>query len=351
MSSTARRAIATGSSRVAGEPALISADPSKPYGRPRITIAICTYRRAALLERLLAALAGQVFAGAPPRLDVVVVDNEGDPRVRGLVETFAGKSGIPARCVVEPRRGISHARNAALDLIGADSDFAAFIDDDEVPSPGWLQALLETQARTGAAVVCGPVAPAFLGAPPPWIEEGEFFRQPRRPVGSRVRPCDGARVDEASTNNALVRMAEVRQGRVRFHEGFGLTGGEDVLFFRDLKGAGAAMVWSPAASVSEHVPVERATFAYLAREYFRCGNVRAAIEAMEGADRAAGNGRRFAASSFRKALKKALSEAALLLAALARGRGRAQINGHLLELANAAGRLAAVAGYRYEHYR
>jgi hypothetical protein len=53
----------------------------------------------------------------------------------------------------------------------------------------------------------------------------------------------------------------------------------------------------------------------------------------------------------RKALKKALSQGPALIAALVCARGRAQIYGHLFELANAAGRLATVVGYRYEHYR
>ena len=161
-------------------------------------------------------------------------------------------------------------------------------------------------------------------------------------------------MDEASTNNVLVRMAEVRRGGVRFHERFGLTGGEDVLFFRDLKAVGAEIVWSPEAWVSEHVPGERATFAYLAREYFRCGNVRAAIEAME-AEEPAGAVRnpRLGIGKDRQegAEEGPVRRAASLIAALVCARGRAQIYGHLFELANAAGRLATVVGYRYEHYR
>lgn len=338
----------TGGERILATPG----EPAAP-AMVRVTIAICTFRRPALLERTLAGIASQVFVnGRRPRLDVVVVDNEGDPRVPDLVEAFAAASRLPSRCVVEPRRGISQARNAALDLIGEESDFVAFIDDDEVPSPCWLQALLETQARTGAAVVCGPVAPAFAGRPPRWIEEGGFFRQPRRPVGLRIEAEEGEAVEEASTNNALVRMTEVRRGRVRFDHGFGLSGGEDVLFFRALKAQGAAIAWSPNAAVSEHVPVERARFAYLAREYFRCGNVRATIEAMEAAAAGHSRSRRLASAAIgRKALKKTVSQGSLLLAALVRGRGRAEMSGHLLELANAAGRLARVAGYRYEHYR
>lgn len=317
-----------------------------------ITIAICTYRRPALLARTLGGIARQEFGqDVPPTLTVVVVDNEGEAEVRRIVRAFASDSGIVAKYVVEPRRGISQARNAALDLIPAESDFAAFIDDDEVPSPGWLCALLATQRRTDAAVVCGPVLPAFKAAPPRWIVDGGFFRQPRRPVGGGIEAGEGAPVDDASTNNALVRLAEVRSAGLRFNEAFGLTGGEDAVFFRKLAALGARMVWSPDAVVSEHVPAKRTTFAYLVREYFRCGNVRAAIETLEPTDGGSLASRSPAVTNTKKALKKAAAHLGPLLAALVRGRGRAHVYGHVFEVANAAGRLAYLLGYRYEHYR
>jgi glycosyltransferase involved in cell wall biosynthesis len=306
------------------------------------------------LALALAGVARQTVArGQAPVVEVVVVDNEGDPRVGEIVRAFAAESGLTARCATEPRRGISQARNAALAMVPADTDFVAFIDDDEVPSPGWLAALLETQRRTGAAVVCGPVVPSFEAAPPRWVEDGGFFHQPRRPALASGGLADGAPVADASTNNALVRVAEMRRGGARFHEDFALTGGEDAVFFAALAAQGAGMVWSPAAWVSEHVPVSRATFAYLAREFFRCGNVRAAIEAMDPQDpgSAVGGRRRAAATSAKKALKKASAQTGPLLAALARGRGRAQVYAHLFELANAAGRIAYLFGYRYAHYR
>lgn len=329
---------------------------SSHEGPVRVAVAICTYRRPALLARTLAGLARQVFPGGPAvAVEVVVVDNEGDPRVGEIVATFALESGLAARCATEPRRGLSQARNAALARVPADADFVAFIDDDEVPSPGWLAALLATQRRTGAAVVCGPVVPAFEVAPPRWVEDGGFFRQPRRPAVASDGTADGAAVADASTNNALVRMAEVRRGKVRFDEDFALTGGEDAVFFAALAAHGAGMVWSPAAWVSEHVPASRATFAYLAREYFRCGNVRAAMEGLDSQDpRArAAVGRRppAAATTAKKALKKASVQTGLLLAALARGDGRARVYAHVFELANAAGRIAYLFGYRYAHYR
>lgn len=319
-----------------------------------VAIAICTYRRAQLLARTLDGISRLTFpAGRAPCLHVVVVDNDGDPAVKAVVDAFADRSGIAATYAVESQRGISQARNRALDLVPADADFVAFIDDDETPSPGWLQALLQTQSRTEAAVVCGPVSPDFAADPPAWIADGAFFEQPRRTSAFGQAPADGSIVDDASTNNALVRLDQIRRTGARFHESFGLSGGEDALFFRQLAGAGATMVWSPGAEVSELVPAARARFGYLVREYFRCGNVRAAIEALD--NREFGTqptaSMRHAAVTLKKSLKKALIHSGALLAAVFGLRGRARAYAHVFELANAAGRLCYLFGFRYQHYR
>ena len=54
------------------------------------------------------------------------------------------------RYVHEPAPGISAGRNRALDEAG-DADLLSFIDDDEVPRPGWLSALIDTWLPTRPA--------------------------------------------------------------------------------------------------------------------------------------------------------------------------------------------------------
>lgn len=323
-------------------------------GGPIVAIAVCTYRRPEQLARTLDGISRQTFStGQPPLLHVVVIDNEGDDRVQAVVRAFAARSGIAVTSAVERRRGISQARNSALDLVPADADFVAFIDDDETPAPGWLQALLATQARTGAAVVCGPVLPEFTAEPSGWVVDGGFFIQPRRSSAGVTLSADGSPVDDGSTNNALVRLDEIRNAALRFHESFGLSGGEDAIFFRRLSAAGARMVWSPEAEVIELVPAARARFGYLVREYFRCGNVRAAIDAIDDGTEGGGPSApvRHAARTLKKSLKKALIHGGAGLAATLGFQGRARVYVHVFELANAAGRLAYLFGFRYQHYR
>ena len=80
-----------------------------------------------------------------------------------LDHAFASPPLVPrlrdARYVHEPRPGISHARNRGV--AEAKGDFVAFIDDDELPAPNWLESLLLTQRTYRADVVLGPVRPVF----------------------------------------------------------------------------------------------------------------------------------------------------------------------------------------------
>ncbi len=238
-----------------------------------IAICVCTYRRPKGLEAALSGIAAQRFAGVRPRLGVVVVDNEGSEKTRSICDEFNNRHDLNITYVHEARRGISQARNAGLDNLPDDADFVAMIDDDEVPAPDWLDRLLSAQRQTDADVVHGPVAPVFPDGAPSWIVDGRFFGWPRSRFGRE--PSERPHLGElrtAATNNVLVRLALVRRLRARFDPSLGLTSAEDPVFFDDLHHAGARIVWSSDAWVSETIPAERARFSYLWRQAFRIGN-------------------------------------------------------------------------------
>ncbi|WP_164051005.1 glycosyltransferase, partial [Serratia marcescens] len=72
-------------------------------------------------------------------------------------------------CVVEPAQGNVHAINAgfatALDAFPG-AEYVLMIDDDEVASPGWLDAMIAAAERENVDIVGGPVVPRFAdGAP------------------------------------------------------------------------------------------------------------------------------------------------------------------------------------------
>ncbi len=182
---------------------------------------------------------------------------------------------MPLTYVHEPKRGISHARNACLDRIPPDSDFFAMIDDDEIPEPDWLDQLLLAQRETGADVILGRVLPIFDASAPQWVKDGGFFGSPsRRPGSIDDTHADQEEIGGGATNNVLVRCSAYRRLNLRFDPERGLTGGSDSLFFRLLKMAGHPIMFASNAKVWETVPPDRTTLGYLLRSEYRGGNLK-----------------------------------------------------------------------------
>ena len=168
--------------------------------------------------------------------------------------------------------GIAAARNRALAEAGA-ADLLAFIDDDERPDPGWLAALLDTWAGTGAAAVAGPVRTELPGNPDPWIVEGGFFTRRHR-----AKLPTGAALPSAATNNLLLDLAPVRRAGLRFDPAFGISGGEDELFTRRLVAAGGQIAWCAEAVVHEEVRPDRLNRRFLLLRAFSYGAIDSRIE-------------------------------------------------------------------------
>jgi succinoglycan biosynthesis protein ExoM len=232
-------------------------------------IAVLTYRRPEDLALALPRLAAQAAAsrtGSPARrpATVLVIDNDPGASARQIVHQLAGT--LPpglVRYVHEPTPGIAAARNRAL-TEAASSALLVFIDDDEVPSERWLAQLVELQRSTGAAAVVGPVVSEYEHEPEPWIEAGRFFR--------RRRLASGSRLGVAATNNLLLDLHQIRGMRLRFDERFGLSGGSDTLFTRQLVQRGGAMLWCDEAVVVDRVPASRLTRGWVLRRALRSGN-------------------------------------------------------------------------------
>jgi GT2 family glycosyltransferase len=223
-----------------------------------IVVAVLTYRRPAELARLLPELSRQ--AASRPAIRVLVVDN--DPAASGSAVVSAAAD--PAiRYVHEPRPGIAAARNRALDE-AASYDLLVFIDDDEWPNPTWLESMLEVHDRTASAAVVGPVISQYAAEPDPWIKAGRFFDRRRLPSGTQI--------DVAATNNLLLDLRQVRAFGLRFDEAFGLSGGSDTLFTRELHRRGGALVWCDEAIVIDQVPMERLTRRWVLLRALRSGN-------------------------------------------------------------------------------
>ena len=133
----------------------------------QLTVIICTYNRAHIIDESLEALRAQTASTG--EFTILVVDNNSTDNTRDVVIGFAGK--LPNLTLVsESRQGLSHARNRGLDE--ARTEWVAFLDDDAKAHAGWVDAILKAASKDDFDAFGGPFnAWHRFGPPPRWLPE------------------------------------------------------------------------------------------------------------------------------------------------------------------------------------
>lgn len=307
-----------------------------------LSISVLTFRRPEQLTELLPLLfeqAERLEAAYPGRFEigVLVVDNDPDASAGPVADAYADRSDF--RYVVEPRPGISAARNRALSE-SAQSDLLIFIDDDERPSTDWLPLMVRTWLESGSAAVAGAVQSTFAPPLDPWIEAGGFFTRRRLPTGTII--------EVAATNNLLLDLRRVRDLGLTFDEEFGLTGGEDTLFTRALTASGSTIAWCNEAMVTDVVPTDRATRRWVLLRAMSLGNSLGRVQVYQSSSWLERSKARAVAGT--SGLIRVAGGLANAAAGVCSGSVRQRARG-LRTAARGVGLVSAAAGYVYQEYR
>lgn len=227
-----------------------------------VAVIVPTLRRPESLARALRSLFAQTGVGDRVSA-VIVVDNDPLGSAAATVEALHRLSPWPLTYVPAPRPGVATARNAGL--AATDAPLIAFLDDDEAASPGWLAALIEAQADTGADAVFGPITGRAPDAAPwlkPWLER--FF--------GRAGPPRTQLIDHPfGCGNSLMMRATALPGPAPFDPGADHAGGEDDALFAALAARGGRFGWAADAWVEEFAPAHRATLGYALSRAFAYG--------------------------------------------------------------------------------
>ena len=121
--------------------------------RPPVSVVVCTRNRQDDLLTCVEALERLDY----PDLEIVVVDNA--PSDDATEVALAGRDFPRVRYAVEPRPGLSHARN--LGVAEARGEIVAFTDDDVTVNARWVEALVRGFARTPRVVCVTGLVPAI----------------------------------------------------------------------------------------------------------------------------------------------------------------------------------------------
>ncbi|WP_374544681.1 glycosyltransferase family 2 protein [Rhodoblastus sp.] len=244
-----------------------------PAEAPSLAIVLCTFKRPDLLRRALRSIKAQEApAGGFGGVTIHVVDNSDEGDARAIVAEEARTSRWPMVWLEAHPANISVARNAGVKA--GTEDFVAFVDDDQELEPGWLKALFDATAHSGADAWIGRVIGQFETPEraTPTIR-GLFSRELDAPSGLELFAFGPQKRGDISlaTNNCVFRRATCLTDALVFDPAFGRGGGEDYDLFCRLQRRGRRFVWLPEAAAREFVPAARCDRAYMRRRAFAGG--------------------------------------------------------------------------------
>ena len=134
-----------------------------------ITVVLCTFNRCVSLPKALNSVASQILPDSVS-WEVVVVDNNSRDQTRMVAQDYCRKHPGLFRYVFEPQQGLSRARNAGIR--NAQGRIIAFLDDDVIAEPTWLQNLTASLRDGRWAGAGGRILPTMDFEPPHWLTLG-----------------------------------------------------------------------------------------------------------------------------------------------------------------------------------
>lgn len=119
----------------------------------KISILICTRNRAHSLVNCLESAKVAIMNIAPTSAEIVVVDNGSTDHTASVVADFSADCSFPVQYVVEPKAGVSRAKNTGVRA--AKGDLLVFTDDDCRFDPQHLQDALRHDQQDKSPVLRG----------------------------------------------------------------------------------------------------------------------------------------------------------------------------------------------------
>ncbi len=263
------------------------------------TVILCAYTERRWPD--LVAAVGSVRAQTAAPAEIVLVVDHDDALLARVRETLDG-----VRCLRNgARRGLSGARNTAI--ASASGEVLAFLDDDAVAEPDWLERLLAAYDDPRVLAAGGAVRPRWDGGRPrafppefDWVVGCTYRGMPE--AAGPVRNVIGANMSFRRDVLAAVGGFREDVGRV----GAVPIGCEETeLCLRARRRFPDGIVlYEPRAVVHHRVPAERASWRYFAARCYAEGRSKAQVCRLAGARGALASERAHVAGALRAAVAR-----------------------------------------------
>jgi len=123
-------------------------------GKTHVSVVIPTFQRANLLGHVLNGLTNQSYG----EFEVIIILKPSRDGTETVINSY--EKSLKIRLILQEKGNFTDALNIGLE--NASGDIIAFLDDDAIPSPNWLQNLIETYSISNVGGVAGDVITAFF---------------------------------------------------------------------------------------------------------------------------------------------------------------------------------------------
>jgi GT2 family glycosyltransferase len=309
---------------------------------PTVSVVVCCYADERF-RNVLAAVESLRLQTSPPTEVAVVVDYN-----PALLEHVKAAAADVLTLGNDQPKGLSGARNSGIAATGG--DIVAFLDDDAVAEPEWLERLLAPYADPQVAGVGGAIVADWLTGRPSWFPDefdwvvGCTYRgmpAQRAPVRNLI----GANMSFRRDIFTAAGVFDVEMGRTGSYP----QGNDDTEFSIRARRAlpGHVLLYEPQARVWHGVPAQRATWGYFKMRCYAEGLAKAALTTVSGSTDGLSSERAYAARTLPRGVTRSLREALagdgagakrsltivagllITFGGYARGRLRPHLNGHV----------------------
>ena len=242
----------------------------------RSSIVVCTQNRAADLDVTCRSLMSALGEDSP--IEVLVVDNGSTDRTPALLGELALEYPDRVRSVLEPRPGLSLARNRGV--LEAHGEIIVFLDDDALPSSAWLGSLLQAFDDPSVGAAGGPVEPTITAEFPDWFSARFLPYLSAWDLGEET--LDLRYSEYPRGTNIAFRRSTLQQVGLFLPQlgrrGSSLRSCEEIELCLRLERSGSRILYIPDARVRHKVDISRLTPQWMVKRFAAQGFSEAIME-------------------------------------------------------------------------
>ena len=230
-----------------------------------VCLACCTCKRPKMRKETLKSI-NDLIVPDDIRIEAVIIDNDNESSAKSTVEEFKSITNIPIHYKIEKERGISNARNSALEeIISLGASHILFFDDDEILDKNCLIEHIKLYKNNPNAIISsGPTINKFIDKLPSYITKHMVFKQ-------RTTKKTGLIREYCACGNVFFPVSLIKDYNLRFSKEYTFMGGEDGDFFKRAFALGFTIVWNNEAIIYEMVSKSRGNINWILKKCYYNG--------------------------------------------------------------------------------